>query len=171
MTRRRLFSTHTAVEADVRPTLLGVVSLAFLLLFFLLATSSGLRLGSVALRPTAGTPAAEAHLPHGGPVDGITVTLAPDGRATVSFRVQSTDIAAASTAVEQRVLEVTDARALGAQLERLHALDPAQRRARLVPHPDTTTAQLLAALDAIRGTDRAARFPEVALADAGDAPG
>ena len=49
----RLFRQREAEEADVRPTLLGVVTLLFLLLFFLLSTSSGQRLGVVDLRLAA----------------------------------------------------------------------------------------------------------------------
>jgi len=43
----RLFRPNAAEEADVRPTLLGVVTLLFLLLFFLMSTTSGQRLGVV----------------------------------------------------------------------------------------------------------------------------
>ena len=169
MTGRRLFPASAAPEADVRPTLLGIVSLCFMLLFFLLATSSGVRLGRVDFGTPAGEAAAEARLPHGGPVDDLSVVLAPSGAATVRFRVQSTDVAAASTAVEQRVLAVRDATELAATMERLHTLDPAQTRARVLPDDATTTAQLLAVLDAVRGPTAAPRFPEVSLEGAGSA--
>ena len=169
MRARRLFAGGATPEADVRPTLLGIVSLCFMLLFFLLATSSGVRLGRVDFGTPAGEAAAEARLPHAGPVDDLSVALAAKGSATVRFRVQSTDVAAASTAVEHRVLAVRDAAELAATMERLHVLDPAQTRARVLPDDATTTAQLLAALDAVRGPTAAPRFPEVSLDSAGSA--
>ncbi len=167
MSTRRLFQGGPAPEADVRPTLLGSVSLCFMLLFFLLATSSGVRLGRVDFARATAEPAAEARLPHTGPIDELVVALSPDGTATVRFRVQSTDVAAASTAVEHRELTTRTASDLAAAMERLHALDPAQTRARILPDDDTTTAQLLAALDAVRGPTVAPRFPDVALEGAG----
>lgn len=173
MTRRRLYASDVYEEADVRPTLLGVVTLAFLLLFFLLTTSAGARLSTLAL--VAPESAEGADLPHPGPVSDLRVALLQDGAAELRFRVQTTDIAAASTAREDRALRVEprdgqlDAEALAAAVARVHALDPAQTKAALVPAATTDTATLIAAMDALRGTSDAPRFTALSLAE-GTAP-
>ncbi len=164
--RRRLFRGPGAAEADVRPTLLGVVTLLFLLLFFLLSTSSGQRLGVITLR--LGTAADLAPLPHSGLLRSMEVRV--DGDAfLVLAEVQTTDIAAAATSVEQRRLSVP-AGADGPDLVRLdqvvvelHTMDPSQTRARLHPGDEVDTGLLFAILDVLRGPSAAPRFPEVAL--------
>ncbi len=167
MSGRRLFGHAHVAEADVRPTLLGVVTLMFLLLFFLLTTSSGVRLGTVALRVAA--PGELGGLPYSGLVQDVTVTLGPSGAATVVFAVQSTDIAAAATAVEQRTIEVpgadgrVDRAALLAAVERVHGIDRARTEARLLPHADTTAEELFAVMDVLRGTTEAPRFTKLAV--------
>ncbi len=169
MTRRRLFHAEAYEEADVRPTLLGVVTLAFLLLFFLLTTSAGARLSTLALVDPESAEGAD--LPHPGPVSDLRVALLPDGAAELRFRIQTTDIAAASTSREDRALRVVpragtlDAEALGAAVARIHALDPAQTKAALMPDATTDTATLIAAMDALRGTSEAPRFTAVSLAE------
>ena len=169
MTRRRLYASDVYEEADVRPTLLGVVTLAFLLLFFLLTTSAGARLSTLAL--VAPESATGANLPHPGPVSDLRVALLPDGAAELRFRVQTTDIAAASTSREDRALRVEprggrlDSDALSAAVARVHALDPAQTKAALVPDATTDTATLIAAMDALRGTSDAPRFAALSLAE------
>ena len=175
--KRRLFSESPWEEADVRPTLLGVVTLAFLLLFFLLGTSTGARLAVLDLvEREAGEDAAGADLPHPGPVRDVVLALGDDGSAELRFAVQSTDIAAASTSTEQRRLLVPpragafDAAGAEAAVLRVHALDGAQRRATLVPAMRTDTATLLAALDLLRGPTAAPRFPDVGLRDDAGAP-
>lgn len=164
--RRRLFRGAAAAEADVRPTLLGVVTLLFLLLFFLLSTSSGQRLGVIDLR--LGTVADLAPLPHAGLLQSVEVRL--DGAALVVLaEVQTTDISASSTTVEQRRVDIPPT-ATGPDLARLvevvdglHALDGAQTRARLQPGDEVDTGTLVALLDVLRGSAEAPRFPEVAL--------
>ena len=169
--RRRLFSAPPPPEADVRPTLIGVVTLMFLLLFFLLTTTSGVKLGAISLRLSA--PDAAIPLPHSGTLRDLTVRAAPD-RLLLTFETQTTDIAAASTATETHRREIPhrphptlgptpDLAALSALLLDLHRLDPAQQRARLLPHPDLPTADLLALMDALRGPDQAPLFPKIVL--------
>jgi hypothetical protein len=164
---RRLFGHAHVAEADVRPTLLGVVTLMFLLLFFLLTTSSGVRLGVVALRVAA--PGELASLPHSGLVKDVTVTLGASGAAVLVFDVQSTDVSAASTSVERRTVEVpavggrVDRAALLAAVERVHAVDRSRTEARLVPHDATTAEELFAVMDVLRGSAEAPMFPRLSV--------
>lgn len=160
--RRRLFTSAPAAEADVRPTLLGVVTLLFLLLFFLLATSSGQRLGTVTLR--FGGASDLAPLPHAGLVQELRVAIGPDA-IDVTAQVSTTDIAASATSTETRrwSLPPTDLSQLDAVLVELHDLDPAQERAVVAPGDAVSTEVLLTVLDLVRGSENAPRFPQVAL--------
>jgi hypothetical protein len=164
--RRPLFRHGAAAEADVRPTLLGVVTLMFLLLFFLLTTSSGQRLGVIDLR--LGSPADLAPLPHAGLIKDVRVTL-NGASLTLSYEVQSTDIAAAATSVERReqVFPAKNAKpdlaALLAALVAVHDIDRSQERARLAPDDTATTETIIAVMDVIHGPTDAPLFPKVTL--------
>jgi hypothetical protein len=150
---RRLF---TPEEPDVRPTLLGIVTLMFLLLFFLLSTSSGQRLGIVDLRLAA--PGEAPPLPHAGLVQAVRVVQVEPGWR-VEFDVSSTDIAAVATTRELRTLDAPDLPGLAGAPAQVHDVDPSQERATLVPAPDTRAEGIFAALDVVR----AAGFPKVGL--------
>lgn len=162
----RLLRPEATEEADVRPTLFGVVTLMFLLLFFLMSTSSGQRLGVIDLRLAA--PGEAPPLPHNGLVKSVRVSLLPSS-AAVEFEVASTDIAAAATSRELRRIEVParngelDLAALLAAMETIHAIDGSQDRAELEPAADVSTTELLAALDVIRGPPTGPLFPNVSL--------
>ncbi len=162
----RLFRESPPEEADVRPTLLGVVTLLFLLLFFLMSTSSGQRLGVVDLRLAA--PGEAPPLPHSGLVKSVRIALDPD-RVIVEFDVATTDISAAATTTELRRIEVPakrgemDVAGLVAAIEQVHAIDIAQLEAEVRPGPEVSTAVVLAAVDAVRGSAAAPRFPKVSL--------
>lgn len=167
MRRAGLLRGHTALEADVRPTLLGVVTLMFLLLFFLLTTSSGMRLGVIDLR--LGSPADLAPLPHAGLVKDVGVRLR-GGTATLTFEVATTDISASSTAVEQRVVEVparpdggVDVAALLDAMVRVHAIDPSQEHARLDPDDAASVETIFNVMDTLRGPSQAPLFPKLTL--------
>lgn len=169
MKRRSLLKQDLFPEADVRPTLLGIVTLLFLLLFFLLSTSTGQRLGVVDIR--ADTSGQLAALPHTGVLKDLRISL--DGLAvTVIADVQTTDIAAVSTTTEQRVVHLppreghVDLRGLGEALERLHAIDPAQENATLLPGQDTTVEVLFGVMDAARGPAASRLFPRISLGGA-----
>ncbi len=150
----------------MRPTLLGVVTLMFLLLFFLLNSSSGQRLGVLDLR--LGSAADLAPLPHAGLVKDVQVALRDDG-LTLSYLVQSTDIAAASTSVERRTVDLPgragrpDLTGLLAALRVVHAIDGSQERARLDPDDDATTQGIIAVMDVMHGPADAPLFPKLAL--------
>ncbi|MDP2307262.1 MAG: hypothetical protein Q8P18_14645 [Pseudomonadota bacterium] len=171
MRRRGLFTRGPELEADVRPTLLGVVTLMFLLLFFLLTTSSGQRLGVLDLR--LGSPSDLAPLPHAGLVKDVLVTLR-DHDLTLVYTVQSTDISTSSTSVEQRTRslpaqsesiqgERPDFAGLLAALSEVHAIDPSQERARFEPDDVATAETVIAVMDVIHGPIDAPLFPKIAL--------
>lgn len=174
MKGRRLFSPATAAAgADVRPTLLGVVTLLFLLLFFLLGTTSGQKLSVVGLR--VGGADGLAPLPHAGLLKSLRVEVLGGGALTLRAEVQTTDIAASATSTETRVIPVpaasagVDLRTLDKALAELHDVDPAQRRATVLPDDAVTTQELMTVLDAVRGPS-GSRFPEVVLQDLPGAP-
>jgi hypothetical protein len=169
--RRRLFTGGPTPEADVRPTLLGVVTLMFLLLFFLLTTSSGVRLGVLDLR--LGSPSDLAPLPHAGLVKDVAVTLREQG-LTLSYTVQSTDISSSSTSVEKRTRELParvvpgvgarpDLAGLLAALQEVHDIDPSQERARFEPDDTATAETVIAVMDVIHGPTDTPLFPKIAL--------
>lgn len=168
--RRALFRRDAEVEADVRPTLLGVVTLMFLLLFFLLTTSSGQRLGVLELR--LGSPADLAPLPHAGLVKDVRVTLVGT-TLTLTYEVQSTDIAAAATAVERRQRELPavgdrpDFAGLLVALQEVKDVDRSQERARIDPDDAATTASIIALMDVVRGPTDAPLYPKLTLAGSG----
>lgn len=167
MNRRAFYRHAEEATADVRPTLMGIVTLMFLLLFFLLSTSSGQRLGAVALR--LGGVGDLAPLPHTGLLQTVSVSV---GRSTVTIvaDIASTDIAAAATSSERRTRTIPprdgkpDFAAIDAIVVELHQIDPSQRRARIHADDTTTTEDLLALLDVVRGPAQAPAFPVITLA-------
>ncbi len=173
--RRRMFASgHVEADgADVRPTLLGVVTLLFLLLFFLLGTTSGEKLAVIGLRVGAST--GLAPLPHAGLLKSLRVEVPGDGSVTLRATVQTTDISASATTTEDRVVVVSpragalDGPALDKALADLHAVDATQQRATVLPGDGVPTQALMTVLDAVRGPQNS-RFPEVVLQDLADAP-
>lgn len=167
MKRPGLLRAFQPTEADIRPTLLGVVTLMFLLLFFLLTTSSGQRLGVIELR--LGSAADLAPLPHSGLVKDVRVVMR-GADVDVTFSVATTDIAAAATTVEERRVTVPgrdgrpDLEKLLATMDEVHRIDPSQTRARLDPDDGASVDALFAVMDVIRGTEEAPLFPKVTLA-------
>lgn len=166
MRRAQLYSRGPDPEADVRPTLLGVVTLMFLLLFFLLTTSTGQRLGVLDLR--LGSPSDLAPLPHAGLVKDVAVALREHG-LTLTYTVQSTDIASSATSVEQRTKQIPslgerpDLAGLLAALQDVHDIDPSQERARFEPDDVATAETVIAVMDVIHGPSDAPLFPKIAL--------
>ena len=164
---RRLLRLEATAEADVRPTLLGIVTLLFLLLFFLLSTSTGEKLASIELQAATGE---LAPLPHTGLVKSIALRVS-GGAARLDFEVRTTDIAASSTAVEARALVVpalpdgrVDLAGLAAALQQIKDIDPARERLRLEPDDAVSVAELLRVLDVVHGPG-GALFPKAELGD------
>ena len=164
---RRLLSHRSDAEADVRPTLLGIVTLLFLLLFFLLTTSTGQRLAVIDL--ILGSATDPAPLPHTGLVQDVAVTMA-GGSVTLTVQVQTTDISASSTAVETRTVAIppaadgrVDLAALARAVAQVKGIDPAREAARLAPDDEVTTAELVRVMDVLRGTAADPAFPGLSL--------
>lgn len=143
----------------------------FLLLFFLLSTSSGQRLGVIDLRLAA--PGEAPPLPHAGVVKAIRISVATDG-ARVEFEVASTDIAAAATTRELRAVDVPAAKgnngtitpdygALAQALTTIKGIDRSQLRAEVLPAPNLPTEILLPVLDLARGPADSPLFPRLSL--------
>ncbi len=169
MKRRLLSSSHSEEPADVRPTMLGIVTLLFLLLFFLLSTSTGQRLGVHTLKVSS--TADLALLPHTGLLKKVTISIR-EGSTQVDFEVQSTDIAAAATSVERRQVLIpaaadgkVDLVLLDATMAQIHGMDPAQENASLAPDDRTSMDQLFRAMDIIKGPPATPYFPKLTLAD------
>jgi hypothetical protein len=162
----RLFRDSPVEEADVRPTLLGVVTLLFLLLFFLLSTSSGQRLGVIDLRLAA--PGHAPPLPHSGLVKSVRLAV-EETAVAIEFEVATTDISASASTRELRRIDIAardgrlDGVALVEALTTIHDIDPGQLEAEVHPADTLTTATLLDVLDAVRGPTAAPRFPRVSL--------
>lgn len=170
MKRRALLKQELFPEADVRPTLLGIVTLLFLLLFFLLSTSTGQRLGVVDVRAAA---IEMATLPHTGLLKEVQVAI-QGGVVTVTADVQTTDIAAAATSTERRVISIppredgrADLRAVGEVLQTIHDIDPTQEKIVLVPEEGTTVEALFGVMDAARGSGGVPLFPRLTLGGQG----
>jgi biopolymer transport protein ExbD len=167
LARRTFFGREPSAEADVRPTLLGVVTLMFLLLFFLLTTSSGQRLGVLELR--LGSAADLAPLPHTGLLKQVRVGIAGTSLVVVG-EVQSTDISSSATTVEKRTTEIPakegklDLGRLRQTLQDLHDIDPSQERARIDPDDTTTTETIIAVMDVVHGPTDTPLFPKLMLA-------
>lgn len=177
--RRRVLGVGRAETApDVRPTLLGVVTLSFLLLFFLLATGTGWRWGAVPVaiagQGTRGAEVVEGAMPaHRGAVRDVRIAVQPDGTVAVRFLARTTDIAAASTADEARAWSLPpaaggpDTAALRVAVGRLRDLDPAQEHVVLVPREASDSGEVMSLVDVLRGPDDAPAFRAVAVETGG----
>lgn len=163
---RRREHAPSGVHADLRPTLIAAVTLLFLLMSFLLTTTTGQRLGVLDLAlAEAGDLAA---VPSRGVLTGLEIRL--DGAdVRVRMEVASTDIAAASTATETREYAVPaaggalDVARLGAILADAKAMDPSAEAAQVLPSDATPTAAVVAVLDIVRGAPGQALFPRAEL--------
>jgi len=162
---RRRLSTYAPATTDTRPSMLAVIALLFLLLPFLLLTTSiqrlaGLELGlakSGELGPTAA-----------GTVESVDVYIDGD-TLIVRAAVRTTDVTAneGDTRLLETQLEPTadgiDLAGLQTTLRRFKGLDEEQERAVLHPTPDTDTARIVALLDATRSDANGPLFREVVL--------
>lgn len=145
--------------------LIAVATLFFQLLFLLLSAGGGAAWSTQALR--LGTPAT-AGLPPTGVIRALSARLdcAAGPALTLEVSLQSTDIAASSTATEARTIllpplpappggprldhAVLDRAGLAARLGELRRLDPAWRRVELSVAPSCTAGALLEGMEAIQ---------------------
>jgi len=145
--------------------LLAVVSLLFLLLPFLLLTTSAQKLVGLDMRlPAQGAqPAADDLV-----LEDLVVRLSP---ASMEIRTQlkRTDVRASAGEVEESRIEINDIdelpdlEALQASLRSFKRLAPERNRIRLEPTDNVTTSRVVQVMDAIRSDSDGSLFTEVAL--------
>lgn len=163
---RRLLAPRRRAGADPRPALLSVIALMFLLLPFVLLTTSPQKLGGLGLA-LAGE-GAEAPAVSPGPLERVEVRT--DGsRLVLRAAIRSTDVTAEAgdTTETETVLPPVDARpdlaGLQTRLAELRHLDPHQQRITVIPADDLSTSQVVALVDAVRGDPASPLFEEVVL--------
>jgi hypothetical protein len=164
---RRLLSHRPEAEADVRPTLLGIVTLLFLLLFFLLTTSTGQRLAVIDL--ILGSATDPVPLPHTGLVQDLGVAVA-GGASPLTARARPTALPPPPPAGEPRPVAPppaadgrVDLGALARAVAQVKDIDPARESARLAPDDELSTAELMRVMDVLRGTASDPAFPDLSL--------
>lgn len=166
---RRLRPPRARSTPDLRPGLLSVVGLLFLLLPFLLLTTSLQKLSGIDLR-LAGSTSELAPLPPG-QVEAIEVYV--DGHALrLRSAIRTRDVTASqgdTTWSEQGLPPRDGAMDLGGLQEalgRLLALDPEHQRVLVVPGDQVPTSRVVALVDAVRARDGQPLYPEVVLGGA-----
>jgi hypothetical protein len=168
---RRLRPSLPAARPDLRPALLSIVALMFLLLPFVLMTTSSAKLAGLGLA-LAGEGAATLSL---GVVERVEVVLDGD-EILLRTAIRATDVTAdAGDAIvaETRLPPLDgqpDLQALQEHLRDLRRLDPHQRRASVLPADDTSTARVVTLVDAVRGDADGALFDQVVLGAWGESP-
>ena len=169
---RRLRAAAAASPPDLRPGLLSVVALMFLLLPFVLLTTSPEKLAGLGLALAGDGADAPSVTP--GPVERVEVSLG-GGEIVVRAAIRSTDVTAEAgdaQVVETRfpaVEDRPDLAALQARLAELRTLDPLQQRATVIPHDDLPTAAVVGLVDAVRSGAQGELYADVVLGSAGDA--
>ena len=140
--------------------MMAIISLLVLLLPLLISSTSARKLAGLPL----GVPGPTDELPPEapGPVEGIEVVRMGD-RFQVQARIRNTDVRASVGDVELRTFEAADVVALQSTLATLKRLDPGRERIRLVPAPQTTAAELVLWMDAVRQGPDGELFPKVIL--------
>jgi len=168
---RRLRAPAAAASPDLRPALLSVVALMFLLLPFVLMTTSSDKLAGLGLS-LLGDGAAT---PSPGVVERVEIALAGD-EIVLRTAIRATDVTAdAGDTVEAEtqlpgVDGHPDLATLQARLRDLRRLDPHQQRATVVPADDTSTARVVALVDAVRADRDGPLFDQVILGAAEGTP-
>ena len=162
----RLFTRHRK-PADSRPALLSIIGLLFLLLPFLLFTTSPQQLAALGIRlPSPGDSAPAVHM---GPVQDLIVT-ATDTVVVISASIQRQDVRATVGDVEQWSREIAlvegeiDLSALQGALRQIKSQDPARETITVAPADSTPTGALVDLMDALRGDQEGPLFSNVALA-------
>jgi biopolymer transport protein ExbD len=145
---------------------LSIIGLLFLLLPFLLFTTSPQQLAALGIRlPSPGESAPSVHM---GPVQDLIVT-ATDLGVVVSAEIQRQDVRAAVGDVEQWSRELPpvqgamDLLGLQSTLRQIKSQDPSRNRITVAPSDSTTTGDLVDLMDAVREDREGALFSEVAL--------
>jgi len=166
---RRLRPPRPRSAPDLRPGLLSVVGLLFMLLPFLLLTTSIQKLTGIDLA-LAGSTGELAPLPPG-TVEAVEVHL--QGHAlrlrsalrTRDVTASQGDVTWSETALPP-VQGAMDLTGLQDALLRVQALDPEHHRVLVVPDDDTPTSRVVALVDAVGSHRGLPLFPEVVLGGA-----
>ncbi len=146
--------------------MLAVASLLFLLLPFLLLTTSSQKL--VGLRMKLQLPTTGQVQSMGGEVEELVVQLAPTTIHVIAS-ISRTDIRASPDEREKHETQLTDDEngldLLGLQdaLRSIKRLAPGRARIRIVPTDDVTVQRVVYVMDAVRSDAAGPLFPEVAL--------
>jgi len=158
-------------QADSRPALLSIIGLLFLLLPFLLFTTSPQQLASLGIRlPSPGESAPSVHL---GPVQELTLSVGESG-VVVSASIQRQDVRATIGDVEQWSSVVppiegeVDLSGVQVVLRQIKSQDPTRERITVTPSESTSTGELVDIMDAVRGDIDGPLFSEVALGGVGE---
>jgi hypothetical protein len=146
--------------------MLAIIALLFLLLPFLLLTTSIQRLAGLELGLAAAGEIAPTAV---GAIEAVDLFVQGDA-VVVRAAIRTTDVTANegdTRALEIRIEPLNDSldlAALQAALRRFKALDPDQERAVVHPEGDTETARIVALLDATRHDSSGPLFSDIVLA-------
>ncbi len=166
---RRLRPPRPRSTPDLRPGLLSVVGLLFMLLPFLLLTTSIQKLTGLDLA-LAASPGELAPLPPG-QLEAVEVHLHGQ-RLVLRSALRTRDVTASqgdvtwSEAELPPVAGAMDLEGLQDALQRLRSLDPDHSRALVVPADDIPTSRVVALVDAVGSQGGVALFPDVVLGGA-----
>jgi hypothetical protein len=164
---RRIRRTSPHREPDLRPGLLSLVCLLFILLPTLLITTSLQRLTALGVS-LAGTE--EGADPSPGSIRDLEVLVGADA-LLVRAEIRTLDVRAEALSGawnETRIPHVDtrpDIATLRARLEDLARLDPERKALRIVPHAETPTSTLLLLMDAARLSPHGRLYPDIELAE------
>ena len=154
-------------ESDPRPGLLSIISLLLLLLPFLLLTTSPQKLAALGFRlPPAGE--GLPPLPKG-VIEELWVQVNTEA-LVVNKTIRRSDVDAGqgeADLTQSRIEErngTHDLLSLQKTLREIKQLDPSRQRIRLHPHPESTAAEVVDLMDAIRQDSAGELFGQVVLA-------
>ena len=154
-------------ESDPRPGLLSIISLLLLLLPFLLLTTSPQKLAALGFRlPPSGE--GLPPLPKG-VIEELWVQVESEA-VVIHKAIRRSDVDAGQGEADwtQSRISTVDGRpdlaSLQSSLREIKQLDPTRERIRLHPAAETTTSQVVALMDAMRGDAAGALFGQVVLA-------
>ena len=164
--KRQRLVKHSSRESDPRPGLLSIISLLLILLPFLLLTTSPQKLAALGFRlPAAGE--GLAPLPPG-PVEKLHLGV-EEASLLLTTALRRTDVRASvgeSDHSEIRLEHIGgefDISGLQAALREVKAIDPQRERITLQPSGDSSAAQVVQLMDALRADKNGDLFTEVVL--------
>ena len=165
--RSRRLRRRPLEESDPRPGLLSIISLLLLLLPFLLLTTSPQKLAALSFRlPPAGE--GLPPLPKG-TIEELWVQVEP-GAVVIHKAVRRSDVDAGQGEADWTQSRITtidgqpDLRSIQRSLREIKQLDPVRERIRLHPAAETTAAEVVTLMDAMRADAIGELFGQVVLA-------